>query len=155
MSNQVLQPTRALNVIPSDDVNIPYPNIAASGTTTSGGSFLLVDNSGVDFISQGIKVGDSIWNVTSGVWTVVTSVSPEELGLAQDAFPSGSETYIIYQGENTGCTLFVGTGGSITVLTADNNDVELAGVPDGSFIPIKVLRVYASPTSCSNIIALW
>jgi hypothetical protein len=157
MSNQSLQPTRAIAVdFLNDYVNIPYPNEVMRGYNTSVAADTLIDTSGVDFVSQGIKVGDTVLNRATNAIANVTYVNPTELGLSFDIFSSNPESYIIYQGENTGCTLFVGGGGDdLTVLTADNNQVNLGETVSGSFIPIKVLRVYQTGTACSQIIALW
>jgi hypothetical protein len=53
------------------------------------------------------------------------------------------------------CVLYVGTGGTLRVLTAGGNDITLVNVADGTFIPIQVVRVFASTTDATNIIALW
>ena len=58
-------------------------------------------------------------------------------------------------GENNGCVLYVGTGGILRILTVGGDDVTLTNVPNGSFIPIQVLRVFLSTTSATDIIALW
>jgi hypothetical protein len=58
-------------------------------------------------------------------------------------------------GENNGCVLYVGTGGILRVLTVGGDDVTFTNVPNGSFIPVQVLRVFASTTTATNIIALW
>jgi hypothetical protein len=153
MSSQNLQLTRAIDVVPNDEVNIPYPNQVASGITTGAGSFLLVD-AGVDFVSLGIKNGDTVRNVLANTLAIVTSVSQTELGLAQDIFGSG-DSYAIYQGSNIGCAIYVGVTGQLSVLTAGNNTVLIDGIPSGSVLPLRVLRVNATGTSASNIIALW
>ena len=57
------------------------------------------------------------------------------------------------------CVLYVGTGGNLKVKTAGGNDVILYNVANGTFIPIQVVRVYATTgvagTIASNILALW
>jgi len=58
-------------------------------------------------------------------------------------------------GENNGCVLYVGTGGILRILTVGGDDVTLTNVPNGSFIPIQVLRVFLSTTTATDIIALW
>jgi len=56
---------------------------------------------------------------------------------------------------NNGCTLYVGTGGDLRVLTVGGDDVVFTAIPDGAFIPINVVRVFSTNTAASNIIALW
>lgn len=57
-------------------------------------------------------------------------------------------------GVNNGCVLYVGTGGTLHVLTVGGDNVTLVGVQSGSFIPVQVLRVFTD-SSASNIVALW
>lgn len=52
------------------------------------------------------------------------------------------------------CVLYVGTGGTLDIRTADGDDVSLVNVPDGTFIPIQVIRVFTTSTA-ADIIALW
>jgi hypothetical protein len=58
-------------------------------------------------------------------------------------------------GEVEGCVLYVGTGGILRVLTAGGDDVIFRNVPNGTFIPVQVIRVFASTTSATDILALW
>jgi hypothetical protein len=70
---------------------------------------------------------------------------------------------IPFPGDNTAapntarwpCVLYVGTGGTLRILTADGDDVTLVNVADGTFIPIQVIRVFASTTDAADIVALW
>jgi hypothetical protein len=54
-----------------------------------------------------------------------------------------------------GCVLYVGTGGILRVLTAGGDDITFQGVPNGTFIPVQVVRVFDSTTTALNIVALW
>ncbi len=56
---------------------------------------------------------------------------------------------------NNGNVLYVGTGGPLKVRTAGGDDVTFENVQDGTFIPVQVVRVFATGTSADNIIALW
>ena len=56
---------------------------------------------------------------------------------------------------NNGCVLYVGTGGDLRVLTAGGDDVVFAGLPDGTFLPVNVVRVFITNTTASGILALW
>jgi len=51
--------------------------------------------------------------------------------------------------------LYVGTGGTLRVLTAAGDDITFTNVPNGTFFPVQVIRVFASTTNANNIIALW
>lgn len=54
-----------------------------------------------------------------------------------------------------GCVLYVGTGGILRVLTAGGDDIIFRNVPNGTFIPVQVIRVFASTTNATDIVALW
>ena len=56
---------------------------------------------------------------------------------------------------NNGCVLYVGVAGDVKVTTAGGDDVTFTGILAGSFIPVQVVKVFATGTSASNIIALW
>ena len=58
-------------------------------------------------------------------------------------------------GDNNGCVLYVGASGTLSVQTAGGDDVTFVGLNAGSFIPVQVVQVYATGTSCTNILALW
>jgi len=58
-------------------------------------------------------------------------------------------------GSNNGCVLYVGTAGNLRVLTVGGDDVTFVGINTGAFIPVQVLRVFATGTTAGNIIALW
>jgi hypothetical protein len=56
---------------------------------------------------------------------------------------------------NNGCVLYVGVAGDLKVQTVGGDDVVFTGVLAGSFIPVQVLRVFATGTTATNIVALW
>jgi hypothetical protein len=56
---------------------------------------------------------------------------------------------------NNGCVLYVGRGGNLRVMTVGGDDVTFFNVPDGSFIPVQVLRVFSTDTTAERILALW
>ena len=159
------QPSKAIAVIPSDTINIPVPGIITSGTNT-GGATTLTD-AGQDFTNAttnangyNISGGDVVISA-AGVISEIASVDSATQLTLLTAIAAG--TYDIYKGnyqilgESEGFTLFVGTGGPATVLriqTLTGQDVSLLNIPDSSFIPIQVQRVWATGTTCSDIIAL-
>ncbi len=57
----------------------------------------------------------------------------------------------VYSG---GSLLFVGTGGDVKVRTQGGDDVTFAGVADGSFLPVVVVRVFDTGTSASNLVSM-
>jgi hypothetical protein len=58
-------------------------------------------------------------------------------------------------GQVEACVLYIGTGGILRVLTASGDDITFTNVPNGSFFPVQVIRVFASTTSATDIIGLW
>lgn len=161
MPTQKLQPSRALTVIKSDNADIPSINLVDLGVNTSITSLRLV-SSGSTFVTDNVKVGDVVYNLTDGLAaTVVSVVSQTEVVLNADIFTATAKTFQIYQQSpqtglgNQGCVLYIGTGGDIKVLTSGNDVVTFVNVQDGIFFPINVIKVYETGTSALNIIALW
>lgn len=154
MAYQKLQAYRALEVIPSDTINIPNPAmLSVSSTTTSNAPGKLIDTS-QNFTTNGVKVGDIVYlAAAAGKVIAIDSADTLTVGIAV----SSGVAYTIYNASdapNNGCVLYVGAAGDVKVTTAGGDDVTFAGILAGSFIPVQVLRVWAtgSPT---GIIALW
>ena len=153
MAYQKLQASTALEVIPSDSINIPNPAVlSVSSTTTSNAALKLIDSSG-DFINKRINIGDIVY--AGNVAATVTAVDSATQLSVTTAIPT-TTAYKIFrkQNANLGCVLYVGAAGNIKVTTAGGDVVTFNGVLAGSFIPVQVLKVWAtgSPT---DIIALW
>ena len=160
MANQKLQAYRALKVLPNNSVDIPNPaTLAISSTTTSNAPTKLIDTT-QNFIEKGIKVGDIIYNTTSGIAMSVTAIDSADT-LTVTGTAASSDSYEIYASENTknlGCVLYVGTAGDLLVNTAGGDTIEFIGVLAGSFIPVQVTRVFRTGqtgTAAANIVALW
>ena len=56
---------------------------------------------------------------------------------------------------NRGCLLYIGGAGSIKVLTSGGDEVTFAGLSAGQFMPVSVVKVFATGTDATNIIAMW
>lgn len=59
---------------------------------------------------------------------------------------------------NNGCVLYIGGAGDLKVMTAGGDIVEFIGVLAGTFLPVQVVRVFATGTTgaaATNILALW
>jgi len=52
-------------------------------------------------------------------------------------------------------SLYVGSTGDVKVDMLNGGTVTFVNVPDGTFLPILVTRVYATGTDATNIIALY
>jgi hypothetical protein len=161
MANVRIQPSRALTVYKSDDADIPYPALAVAGTTDGTGTNELIDST-VNFVNVPIYPGNIVYNTTTSVAATIIGVptaTPNKLILNADIFVSG-DNYVIYQsspmagGQNTGCVLYIGTGGDVVVTMAGNDIVTFFNVQDGTFMPVQVLKVWDA-TTAEDIIALW
>lgn len=161
MATQKLQPSRALQVLPSNNAVIPSVNLIKTGLTTSFFTLTLVDSSGL-FVTNNVKTGDVVYNLTLGTSATVVKVSNQTtIELNADIFTGTNQNYFIYQQSaqtgigNQGCVLYVGTGGNIRVTTSGNDIITFVNVQDGTFFPINVISVFATGTTASNLIALW
>ena len=58
-------------------------------------------------------------------------------------------------GTNNGCVLYIGGAGDVKVLTVGGDEVIFTAVNAGTFMPVQVLRVFATGTTATSIVALW
>ena len=56
---------------------------------------------------------------------------------------------------NAGNVLYVGTGGDLVVTTVSGDKATFVNIQGGTFLPIQVVRVWATGTTAADIIALW
>lgn len=152
--------SRALAVIKSDNADIPYPAQATSGTNTSVTVGSLVSSSS-SFVSNNVRTGDIVYNITDGTAaTVVNVISETQVSLNADIFLATSKSYIIYQASpqttigNEGCNIYVGGTGSLVVTTIGGDIVTFSGVAAGTVLPVQVLKV-ASASTATLLTALW
>lgn len=153
--------SRALRVIKSNDANIPFPATAESGTNTSTANFQLID-SAAEFVTNNVKAGDIVYNISDSLAATVVSVSGETLLILNaDIFTASSKIYIIYQASsqttigNAGCMLYVGGAGNVTVLTIGGDEITFNAVPAGTILPVQVIKLYSSATTATLVNALW
>jgi len=161
------QPISAVAVIANDDINIPKPGIIISGTNTGGPGTTLTDvgkgftNPETNPKGFNINGGDVVYDSAGTIVEVVRVIDSDNIEVS-GAIVNG--TYEIYKGNgdiqfpgSMGFSLFVGTGGAgstLAVRTISGNNVTLNNIPDSSFIPLQVMRVLATGTTCSDILAL-
>jgi hypothetical protein len=159
MSAFTLVYTRALTLDTySDKVNIPFPNVVKTGTNTAIITNQLRDSS-ANF--NGIQVGDTVYNSSSTIYAYVTGfVDSITLLLSDDIFSSTGEEYIIYQGQNNGCYIYVPnytagapSTGVIEVETIGGDIVTFNNPPAG-VLPIQVFKVMPN-TTIAKLVALW
>jgi len=167
MPTQKLQPSRAIQVIPSNNANIPTPNLLVTGTATSAVTNQLVDST-ANFIvttttgvQYAVNTGDIVYNgSTDQIATIVQVIDANTLLLNVDIMGSG-DSYSIYQEgpqtglNNQGAVLYIGGAGNIRVTTSGNDIITFAGIQAGTFFPVNVVKVWSAGTDCTEIIALW
>ncbi len=80
-----------------------------------------------------------------------------QVGRASVVTPSNTANIPVVTGgtSNNGCVLYVGGAGNLRVTTVGGDDVVFASVAAGSFIPVQVVKVWATNTTATNILALW
>ena len=158
------QPTSAIAVVPSDSINIPNPGIITSGTNTGGGATLT--DAGQDFTTgatnpQGYNItgGDIVINAAGAIGEILSVDSATQLTLVGAGVAAG--TYDIYKGNyqykdgvSPAYSLYVGTGGTLVVLTITDQEVTLLNVGNATWVPLQVQRVMATGTTATDIIAL-
>jgi len=162
MAYQKLQVSGAIRVIPSDNVNIPIP----TSPNVEGAIQAKGPNDEIQFtedILEGteFKRGAIIINTTAGIIGTIESVVAPGVAAVDNDFYTGSnnnDAIIIYANENEGCIIYVGDtsgGGDLNVETASGQEVIYKNVPQGSFLPVQVVRVNAALTTASELIANW
>jgi hypothetical protein len=166
MAQNILQGFEALEVIVSDNCNIPYTNIVSEGISQAVNTNELIAAGTTNFIKEGVKELDIVYNTTTGAGATVISVKDDvTLTLNADIFTNlgGTENFIVYKANpvdgsypnaNNGCVLYVGVSGDLKVDTISGSNVIFKNVPVG-FFPVQVKKVYATNTDAKEIIALW
>ena len=159
------QPTGALVVVPSDTINILKPGIITSGTNTSAVATTLTDagndfrNSVTNLEGYNIRGGDVVIDLAGAICEIESVDDANNLtllapGAAAGAYNIYKGNYTVTDGFSEGYSLFVGNGGSVSVITVDGEQVTLFNVANASFIPLQVQRVNATGTTASSILAL-
>lgn len=179
MAYQKLQVSEGLSVITSDTVRIPDPSSVvvldtATGQTEGTADFSVASTlttatpAAPGFSTAGIRVGAIIYNTTTSVAYTVTGVTSDTVLATTPATTGGAtDSYTIYNNPTTGCILYVGGTGNLTVQMAQingntttaatpaNQTVAFNNLPNASFLPLQVVRVAATGTAATGIIALW
>ena len=155
MAYQKLQGYRAWSVNKSDNTDIPNIMIAGpSGTTTSAATKQLID-SNANFTAETVQTGMIVVNTTDDTQTTVLSIENTTTLNVTDDIMTNAEAYQLYDGNQEGAVLYIGTAGNLKVTTAGGDEITFQGVSTGTFFPVNVVKVFATGTSADNIIALW
>jgi hypothetical protein len=169
--------SRALKVIPSDNCNVPSPNLLISGANTSYDILnpnVLTDNSVTFYVNPNlnerqykVNVGDVVYCYdTNLAATILEVIDKHNLLLNADIFGGGTgNTYYIYQEGpqtglgNQGAYLYFGgnpNDGFIHVTTIGGDDMTVAKISK-PFFPIQVKKVWAQGTEIEigQLYAVW
>lgn len=157
MAYQKLQVSSALEVITSDNANIPFPSLIVQGVNNN----VIVnelEDTDVNFQNLGVKVGDVVYNTTDNTAaTVQQVVDSTRLLLNANIFTATGKSYKLYSEnqKNEACVLYIGSSGNVRVLTQGEQDVTFTNLLGGTFLPVQVLKVFRTGTTSTNILALW
>ena len=162
MSASIIQAHRALKVLPSNDAEIPFPAVAQSGTNTSTAAFGVLIDSAATFVTNSVRTGDIVYNITDSTAATVLSVTNQTtLIMNADIFTATAKSYVVYQASaqttigNQGCVLYIGGPGNVTMTTNGSDTITLVGLNGGQFVPVQCVKVFATGTTATSIIALW
>jgi hypothetical protein len=167
----------SLEVIASDTLPIPYPGLSTlSGTNGTTQSDKLVD-ANQTFITNGVSVGDIVYNTVDNTTATVTAVDSEILLTLSANIMATGETYIIYLGGPSqqqypksaeGCLLYVGSSEAtmtvatsfvdVKVKTTAGSIVTFSNFPVGEYLPVQVVQLFATGTdaaAANNCLAIW
>lgn len=147
------------NIFPSDSATIPNPqNILGTGNsdgaTTAANK--LIDNT-VNFIKLGVQVGATVYNLQAGTASNVTVVSENELTLDEDIFTVVNQFYGVANNSaiSGADAIWTGIGGDINGVTKQGLDIFIPSVPANTILPISLLKVRATDTTATGMIALF
>lgn len=153
-ANTIGRLTRAIQVIPSDDHEVPHPAYEViSSTTTSTSRGVLIDstvNFETMFDNNEFSIGDIIYDTTNAISAIIEGVnSPTSLGVSSSI--SSGANYTIYRaGKNNGCILILPSMSEIKVGAIAAPDDTLAWtINPGGFrlFPLQVSKVYNRDTT--------
>lgn len=151
---------RAIDVIPSNKVDIPNPaGLGMTGTADAIGANELKDSNN-PFTTN--LLGAIVVNTTDNtIANVIGFVNSGTLTLDADIFPAGTEGYAIYNSDNNqGCSIYIPaqTPDKLLVLTVGGDIIAFRECGDAnasSILPVNVLRVFSDDTNLTNLVALW
>ena len=152
----------AINVIPSDDINIPQPGIIIGGNNTAAPGDILTDV-GEGFTSpetnpKGFNIvgGSVVYDSAGAIVEVERVIDSDNLKLSA---PIAAGTYEIYngnynvQGKSDGFSLYITGAGNLSVVTIFGNKITIPVIAN-SFLDLQVIKVNATGTTATGIIAL-
>lgn len=177
MSSTKFNPTRALKVIPSNNCNVPSPNLLALGKPSEYDNPLILIDSTAKFILSAeseaptgakqfvVNVGDVVYCYDTQIAaTIVEVIDAQTLLLNADVFGvlDDFEYYIYQEGPTTGqgnqgCLLYLaGSPNSLHITTIGGDEMNLIKTEIGLFeIQTKKVHLDGTTTAVGDIYAVW
>ncbi len=155
--------TTAINVVPSDTVNLEFGfsigttvtfSSLPAGSSLSGQTYLISATPTNNKFNITTLAGGAVSVSNSAITANTTKVSSGGLQATISALSSGLFTYINANDGGFTRGLYVGGTGALKVRMKDGQDITFAKILAGSFLPIVVSRVYSTGTTGTEIIAL-
>jgi len=154
------QPVKAIEVRPSDTINIPQPGSVVNGSSSTNGTTLT--DASATFLADSISGGDVVYTSTE-IHEILSVDNGQTITLKTAVAAAAPYDYKIYKGNGgelkegqDGYSLFIGTAGDITVLPVGTgqDEVTLKNVANNSYVPLQIQRVLDSGTTALGILAL-
>jgi hypothetical protein len=154
----------------SDTVNLNDPILDAAGSPKTytitalsfAGTYSTLTASGATFISDGVQLGDVAYNTSTPLaGGRIVSVNSETEIVVEGLIASVPATqFTILKGSTEPAVLYVGThagagGQQIKVRTSGGDDITFENIPEGSFLPVQVKRIWLTGTTVSDVLALF
>lgn len=151
---------RAINIIPSDTVNIPNPaGLGSKGVTTDSSASALIDGN-ANFTTN--LLGAIVVNITDGtIANVIGFTNNTTILLDADIFGSDGLGYSVYNSvNNEGCSIYIPkqAPAKLTVMTVGGDVILFDNCGDtqaSSILPVNVLKVLSTDTAITGLVALW
>ena len=140
-----------------DTLNLQDRITLTSSTLTAGTTGVTVVAAAATFITDGVSPGDLVVNATSTpkASRVVSVDSETQLTVQTTGKFSSTNIIQIWTQSKEPAVLYVGVGGDVKVKTMGGDIVTFKGLATGQFVPVQCVRIYATGTTATDIIALW
>jgi len=157
------QPVKAIDVIPSDTINIPEPGSVFSSTSDASSIGALLVDPTAKFLDDFISGGDVVYVGGNEIHEILKVIDNTQIELKSSVSAAAPYAFKIYKGNGgelkegqDGYSLFVGTAGDIAVLPVGSGQdaVVLKNVANNSYVPLQVQRVLDAGTTAADILGL-
>jgi len=140
-----------------DTLNLKSVITLTSSALTAGTTGVTLIAATATFITDGVTAGDLVVNATSSPQAsrVVSVDSETQITVQTTGLFASTNTIEIWTQSKEPAVLYVGVGGNVKVRTMGGDDVTFTGLAAGQFVPVQCVRIYATGTTATNVVALW